>query len=356
LIRGAIPTLVWLNIKQHRFESLVILLGCCVLAAAALVEAWRLGAVHASIQCLATWKGPGVPPDGSAPLDGAARACNELAIAFFAIREGLAFRLTNQLIEVTPLLGGVVLGAALSAREIEHGTAQTSWVQGASRRPWFAAKMLAGVTLLVPIMLLVGLSADVLQAAATPTLDVHASFDAYLARGLIVVFWALAAFSGTFALGALFGRTIPAIVVAVVVCGIVRFTWDDVMTRVVLEPFAVAQEERDYSASPYFAPEPDLRIRDAFFLDGKPFEGDVYAWYAEHNPGALGDPGPTPSPGPSSAPPKGPPPPQGPVLVSFVIPGTWYWNVIAVESGLLLAGSTLAAGIAMAWIDRRRPY
>jgi hypothetical protein len=328
------------------------------LAAAALIEAYRLSAMNVPLSCLATWKGPGVPPEGSGPLGAAAIRCNQLAGAFFELRNGLDFRLSQQLIVLAPLVGGIVLGAPLAAREIEQGTAQTSWVHGGSRRPWFAAKILAGVVLLVPLMLAMGLAADVLEAAATPTLDPHASFDGYLGRGVIAVFWALASFTGTFALGMMFGRTIPAVIVALVICAVVRFTWDDAMTHLVLRPFAVPQPPRDYSASPYFAPEPDIPISFLYYLDGKPFYGDVYAWYAQNDPSALGGPGPTPLPAPSSSTSRAPSGanPQGPILVPFVIPGTWYWTVVSFESGLLLAGSLLAAGVAMIWTDRRRPY
>lgn len=68
------------------------------------------------------------------------------------------------------------------------------------------------------------------------------------------------------------------------VCAVARFAWDDAMTHVVLRPFAVAQGPRNYSASPYFAPEPDTPIRLMYYLDGEPSYGDVYQWYADHDP------------------------------------------------------------------------
>jgi len=122
-------------------------------------------------------------------------------------------------------------------------------VHGVSRRPWFAAKIFAGLILLIPGMLAMGLSANVLEGAATPSLDPYASFDAYLDRGVIAAFWAVAAFTGTFALGAMLGRTIPAIIVGIVVCAVSRFTWDDAMTHVVLRPFAVAPKSNHRAAS-----------------------------------------------------------------------------------------------------------
>jgi hypothetical protein len=45
-----------------------------------------------------------------------------------------------------------------------------------------------------------------------------------------------------------------------------------------------------------------------------------------------------------------------PTYVDFIIPGAWYWNVVALESAILLLGSLFCAAIAFVWVDRRRPY
>jgi hypothetical protein len=45
-----------------------------------------------------------------------------------------------------------------------------------------------------------------------------------------------------------------------------------------------------------------------------------------------------------------------PQQVLYVIPGSWYWQTVALESGLLLLGSLFCGAIAFVWVDRRRPY
>jgi hypothetical protein len=45
-----------------------------------------------------------------------------------------------------------------------------------------------------------------------------------------------------------------------------------------------------------------------------------------------------------------------PQQIAYVIPGSWYWQAVAFESGLLLVGSLFLGAIAFVWVDRRRPY
>jgi hypothetical protein len=346
---------IWLTIKQHRFETLAIVIICLGLAAAALIEAYRLTALNVPLACLNSWRGPG---GSGGPIDAAVARCNELAGSFLDLKVGLDMGLTQQLLLLAPLVVGTVLGAPMVAAEIENGTASLTWVHSGSRRPWLAGKVLAGMLLLVPLMLAMGLAADVLEAASAPTVDAHASFDGYLGRGVMDIPWALAAFMGALALGAIFGRTIPAVIVALVICFLVRSSWDTGMTHLVLRPFGMQQSQPN-SVNAYLAPQADLPVRYAYYLDGQPFYGDVYAWYAQHPPAGPPDAGPTPSPNSSVASGNGAPGAsvaEGPILVTFVIPGSWYWKVVGLESGLLLLGALICGGVATICVDRRRPY
>jgi hypothetical protein len=45
-----------------------------------------------------------------------------------------------------------------------------------------------------------------------------------------------------------------------------------------------------------------------------------------------------------------------PQQIPYVIPGSWYWQIVALESGILLLGSLFCGAIAFVWVDRRRPY
>jgi len=216
----------------------------------------------------------------------------------------------------------------------------------------------------VPLMLVVGLAADVFEAAQYPDLNVYASYIDYVSRGAILVFWALAAFAGTFALGTLLGRTMPALIVALVVCFFVRGSWEAGMNHFVLRPFAVQtslEQSANYTPDSWYN---DISLYQTVYMDGKPWDGDVNAWWMEHQqvqvsatPDASGF---VPGGGepvyvdPATNKPLAPS--QVPTYVNFVIPGAWYWNVVVLESGLLLLGSLFCGVIAFVWVDRRRPY
>ena len=45
-----------------------------------------------------------------------------------------------------------------------------------------------------------------------------------------------------------------------------------------------------------------------------------------------------------------------PMQMTYVIPGNQYWLVVAVESAGLFLGALFCAGVALFWVDRRRPY
>jgi hypothetical protein len=181
----------------------------------------------------------------------------------------------------------------------------------------------------------------------------------------------------------------PAVVVALVVCFFARAMWDAGMTHFVLRAFAVQQVQQDQQnqhygyvvygpGGPAFA---DMNIYYKWFIDGKEVtEAQVNDWNIQNMvcapvPATQSAP---PSPGdsgsadastsPTAPAPQGNPPVgiacQGPTVdpshfpqqIPYVIPGSWYWQIVGLESGLLLLGSLFCGAIAFVWVDRRRPY
>jgi len=387
-------TRIKLTLKQHRFETIAITVVCVVLTAGALIEAYRLSSLNVPISCFnGSYEFSGL----GTPTYSAGAHCQALVDSFMGLQNGAPMNLVRIMLLLAPLLAGIVLGAPLVAREIEQGTAPLSWALSGSRRRWLLGKVLAGVVLLVPLMLAVGLAAEVLEGASDPGVDTHAAFQNYLGRGSFDVFWALAAFAGTVTLGTLFGRTMPALIVALIVCVFVRVTWDPGMARIVLRPMAVerAQMQGQFQTfygggngiiiapigptpssgpspssepspsggpSPSSGPTPssepsgpigvytpnwvqtDLYSYTQVFLDGKPFYGDPYTLPGfQMQLDANGNPI---QPDPSTM----------PNWVNYAIPGSQYWPVVALESGFLLLGSLFCGAIAFVWVDRRRPY
>ena len=383
------PSRIRLTLQQHRFETIAITVVCVGLVIAALFEAFRLNSLNVSLSCLQSYRGDFIDPS-QGPITAAQAQCNELAKSFFHTSGSLDMNLVQLLLLLVPLVAGIIVGAPLVAREIEQGTAPLSWALSGSRRRWLLGKVLAGVLLLAPLMLAVGLAANVLEGALNPGPDPYASFSNYLGRGVIDVFWALAAFAGTFALGTMLGRTLPAVVLALVVCFFARGAWEGGMSHFVLRPLAVEQARQDQQGYGYYGPggsgNADMYVYYKSFIDGREVsDAEVMAWDNENLacvpvaspvPDAMTSPGDSSSPGASSVPAARATPDNSttmgaggvacqtvnidpvhfPQQVTYVIPGSWYWPIVALESAMLLAGALFLAAIALIWVDRRRPY
>ncbi len=96
----------------------------------------------------------------------------------------------------------------------------------------------------------------------------------------------------------------------------------------------------------------DLYSYAQVFVDGKPYYGDTskldFGYGVDQNGNTFGfDANGNQIPLDPS---------QIPSWVTYSIPGSQYWPVVAFESGLLLLGSLLLAAVAFVWVDRRRPY
>src|SRR5450759_794546 len=353
-------TRIKLTLKQHRFETIATVVLCLIAAGASFVEVYRLNSIQLPAGCT-------VGPRYMLSADSSAIATScQLAIdRFNAIAWGADMGLVRTLLVLLPFVVGILFGAPLVAKEIEQGTAPLSWALVGSRRRWLLRKMFTAALLIVPLLLLAGLAADVLQGAQTPGTDPHASFENFSFRGVMIVFWGLAALLGTVALGTLIGRTLPAVLVALVLCFLARGFWEPLLNRTVLPPLAVMQSENPQDPQngqngqtmmygQYAWTPSDLNVYYRTYLDGKPWDGDMNAWWNEHQPPMTVDP--------SSGLPVGvavdtgtSPQIQGPYSVPFVIHGERYWPIVALESGILLLGSLFCGAVALIWVDLRRP-
>jgi hypothetical protein len=341
--------------KQHRFEVVATVAVGLLLIVGSIVEGYRFSQVHLPPDCSARtaqsveegfWGGP--PPSAE---------CLAASRQWLDLHGGIEMNFLPAAPWMVPLLLGILLGAGLVAREIETGTAPLSWALAGSRRRWLLDRMIAMLVLLVPLLLALGLVSDFYDAAVQG-FNPWASFTDYAGRGVILVFWGLAAFTGTVALGTLFGRTVPAIFVALIVCLFVRGPWEQGANRTFLAPVSemlVTPAQARSGQGDWPDTRSDMITRFETWLDGKPWSGDVWRYYEDH-PTVVTEPdgstsifiGP-PNPGEATDVPY-------PYDVPYGFRGDQYWPVIAYESAILFAGSLFCAGVALFWVGRRRPY
>jgi hypothetical protein len=328
---------VRLTYKQQRFETLAVAVVCLGAAAWALLASWHLKSVGVPASCLAD----GRVPYWNGPMDSSwiPAACQLPSQRFTDALSSWDVRIVSSLGDVLPFFVGIVMGAPLVARELEQGTAPLSWALAGARWKWLAGRILAALLLIVPLLLIAGLAADVLRGAQEPGVDPHASFDYFTSRGVFFVLWGVATLMGTVALGALFGRTMPVVIVALIACLFARATWERLTDAYVLHDMAVL--EMPGTSSPG---ELQVYESDVLYLDGKVYTG-TDCWVSNGVPGCQYAPGYEPDP--SSF---------GPQLAWYVVTGDHYWQVVALESAIMLAGSAALGAFALVWVGRRRPY
>ena len=192
----------WLTIsfRLHRWEVLASTAGVALLTAAMLWFTWQLRSVAASQ--------PGCP-DPAAFVPG----CEQLAQRFADLSR-FASRLLY-LSWVAPFGMGLLLGVPLVAREVEHGTAGIAWTLSRSRVWWLARRVAFLALVLIGLLVVVAIASDVLASALVPTLHLDRDFTFYGQRGGLIVFRGLAALGVGVTLGAMLGRLLPAMLVAV---------------------------------------------------------------------------------------------------------------------------------------------
>jgi ABC-type transport system involved in multi-copper enzyme maturation permease subunit len=196
-----------LAIRLQRFEVIAVIVATAVIGLSALIVRLRLDTVGVPTTCWDQWFGQGGQVVGE---------CESLARTFLTINEDEAGKVMAAM-AILPLFAGLFLGVPIVAREIEAGTAPTVWALVGARGRWLAGR-------LVPMLAILGLSlgflaiaSDVLWAGRNPWLPVPNMYDVGL-HGPGVVAKGLAVFGLALLAGALIGRTLPAVLIGVVLC------------------------------------------------------------------------------------------------------------------------------------------
>jgi hypothetical protein len=189
--------MIRLTFKQLRFEALAIGGSLLAVAAVLIVLATRLLAID-----VAACSGPVLPFDC-----GARQAQADGLFSFVFVGQLLA--------AVLPVFGALVLGVAIVGREVERATTMLAWPLARSRTRWLGTRwLLVGAAVLVA-SLIVGLAADAMHEASRTT-HTGATFDFVELRGWIIAVRAVMAFTLAVLVGALLGRTLPGLLVAMV--------------------------------------------------------------------------------------------------------------------------------------------
>jgi len=148
-------------------------------------------------------------------------------------------RVSLALVPIFPIIGGLLAGGPIVARELETGTARLAWSMGPSRMRWFAQRVVPIFLMLAVATLAIGATADALLKMVQPRVEIDASFVGYRARGLLIGVEGLLVASIALALGTITGRTVPTIILTLMLVGGLLAAVDNVERKVLLSEAAV---------------------------------------------------------------------------------------------------------------------
>lgn len=303
--------------RLHRTELVAVALASVAITLVWIKAAGDLDLVRQ--QCAVT--GPDVAPCGG--LAEAGMFYTDVSQNVVPMVAGLAAML--------PFAAGVVLGAPLASREIEHRTAHLAWPLARSRVRWLRLRLVPVLGLGLLILTPAAMAGEVLTRSFYPLIDPGANFEQYGIRGPIQ----LLRFVPALLLGALVGLLVRRQLAAVLVAGML-----------VAGLAAVLGWARPFGAPPLERP-PSTGPMDSI---GNMYVGVVYRdaagnIMAEQEAWAL-------MAGTEEA---GPDPSRLPRESFLVIPGERLPEVIAREAGLIGVTSAGLLGLLVAMIRRRRP-
>jgi len=195
------------TLKHHRFEVLATILAALGLAAACLWLNSQLLAVNARPDCFREW------------MDGPDSASRECATAVRAFSDILFSNMSwiDPGMAILPFVVGIFIGVPVVARELETRTAQTAWSLSPSRTRWLANQIWPLVLVAGTAICIASIASSMLHATRINAFPPQI-FEGLGFHGPLVAARALAAFGLAMLIGAVVGRSLPAVVLAAVVC------------------------------------------------------------------------------------------------------------------------------------------
>jgi hypothetical protein len=301
-----------LTFKIHRFETTVVT-GAAILSVlvSAIVIAWFTAGGYA--RCMTDE----VLNSSSFCQSSIGDLLNRIA------------RLSTSIVPVFPVVAGLLLGGSIVAGELESGTARLAWSLSPSRLRWFGQRVLPVLAMALLAGIAIGLTADALTHMLRPSLDLDASFVGFRSRGLLVAVQALLIASIALAMGAILGRTVPTIVLSLVLAFAIGAAVDKV-ERELLTNEAVLGDDAGYSEDNLFI-ESRLRMPDGTIVTWEAMN-TLYPQYA-----------------------NGWDESSGIQNVTLYVPGSRYHDVERREAFALGSLALLFVGVAAVTVVRRRP-
>ena len=234
------------------------------------------------------------------------------------------------IVPVFPIVAGLLAGGPIVARELETGTARLAWSLGPSRMRWFVQRAAPLLLLAAVAGLAIGTTADALASQQAQGIDLGQSFVFFRGRGVLIAVETVLIASIALALGAILGRSIPTLILSLVLVWALTVAIDKVDRQLLANEAQVAGDEYDYQNSLYI----DSRFR---LPDGSLV---TYDELAVLNP-EVAQNGFDDSSGIRS--------------VTLYIPGSRYHEVEAREAAILAALAAAFVGVAGVVVLRRRP-
>ena len=301
--------------RLHRFEAAAFAIVILALVASALVVAGWLDATGYARLCLDP-TGAGNPP-----------ICEAIGARYFDLQNRLAAPIGG-LLPFLSFVAAALIGVAVIGREVERGTTRLAWSLAPSRRRWYLTRVLPLLVALVVVTFIVGIATDRLTAASEPGMDPANSFDGFGQRGGLIAARSAFIFAVAVVVGAMVGRTLPALIVAAVVSFAGLGGGEEIHSRIIRgEAVAVAAGQERPG---------DRWIDQQFQLpDGRLVGWDVIEQLDPPKPDVEWVP-------------KYP-------MLSIVVRGERYRFVEAREAAALAAGSIVALGLGALVVSRRRP-
>jgi len=116
-----------------------------------------------------------------------------------------------------PILAGLFFGASLIAAELDQGTSAFSWSMALSRRHWLAETAIAGVLMVLAVSVPIAGASWLLGSDLGAQLDVTSSPSGIDPSALLLISRPMAALSIAALVGIILGRSLPTLIVALVV-------------------------------------------------------------------------------------------------------------------------------------------